>query len=136
MKGKTVKLTDDITVVVNTVRKATKSNQYGSYIRYTIRVRTENAGADFTFGWSDSISEYCKYHHEMTQEKYEDAIGSALMDALAYQQNSLDEFADEYGYENRSEAKHIYNQCGILWDKFSLILSEEEMRNYLNEHNL
>lgn len=138
-----LKLNNDIIIKIRTkgkrlVNTNSKILPWGMNWRYYLEVEYE--GVKFNFTWNDSIHEWQVGHDTMTEDKYRDAVYCAIMDAFDYGQNDFESFCGEFGYaletvKEERAARKIYNACGELYDKFSRIMSEEEMCDFINTYN-
>ena len=116
--------------------------RYGDCIRYRVKIQSaEHPGISFTFGWSDSVNEYCKGHRKMTLDKFKDAVYCGISDAVSYMNTKgFDDFVYEYGYDidtekERREARKVYVGCGTMYEKFGQLLSDDEMCDFLNKYD-
>lgn len=70
----------------------------------------------------------------VTNIKLADVLDSVASDSAAFDnaQDILD-FADEFGYEDRKEARKVYNACGETAEKLKMLLGDAAYKQLLWE---
>lgn len=142
MKRNQIVLSDNETVYASCVGKRVEHNVYGSCIRYRIKIQSkEHPSVHFSFGWSDSVNEYCNGNRTMTPDKFRDAVYCGISDAFSYcNTRGFNDFVDEFGYsldtnKEYNQARKVYVGCGTMYEKFGQLLSDDEMCDFLNNYD-
>lgn len=137
-----IRLNDELVIKVKTISKWESrpypyfSDYFKPWMRiWNYRLECEVNGHTFRFTWHDSISAWAEGERTMTERKYINAFSNALSDAISYLQcPTLEDFINEFGYDTEDYcAEKVYEACGVMYNEFAQIFSEQEMYDLSNE---
>ena len=101
--------------------------------RWNYRIKATIDGRCILFTWHDSIKSWKDNENTMTDEKYLTAFCCVLNDAIDYANaSSVEDFAQEFGYEVNRQTRKIYEMCRESYDNLRNIFTDEEIIDIVN----
>ena len=98
----------------------------GRHFAYTCRI--EYNGRKMTFPFHDSIANYYK-RIGPTETLILQAVESVVLDSDAYDYNrDIDEFFNEFGYDNYADARKAYFGCMKAYQDLHELFNDDEIR--------
>ena len=115
-------------ITIKSINQRVSKALLGDYhYAYTIKVSVSNSDEVFSTTFHDSI-----YHYHQgksaTKEMLKDALYSIILDGDCYDYNrTLDDFQNEFGYEDRTEAKKCFEACRRTFEYLISVLTRDEI---------
>lgn len=118
-------------ITVSARNKGTSKALLGdTHYKYLITMKVYDISVSFTF--HDSISNWRK-GKTATMEMINDAIDCIISDGYAwYNSYNLNDFLNEFGYENSIKGLRVYIACKKTWFKLLQILNVDEIEELGN----